>query len=542
MRRLLALWLPCLAIDRLRRTSRGRSPAWPVGEPFVLTTLTHNRQIVVAVDPVAEAAGVQVGQPVADARALEPGLIAEPADGSADAVFLDQLSQWATRFTPWAAPTGDPMTGEAGLLLDITGCAHLFGGEARLLSRVVAALAQSGLTVRGAIADTVGAAWAVARTGPALTGYPGTPPPVGAPIGRAILSPAETATEREAVLSRALDPLPLIGLRLSAPVVVALEQLGLRRIGMVRSLPRGSLARRFERPVLDRLDQAFGLVAEAISPPSVPPRFHSRCGFAEPIGRTEDVVAALDRLLADLCTQLVEAGQGARRLVLTVHRVDGLATPITVGTSRPSRDPAGLARLFRDRLEGLDAGFGFEVIALAAPVTDPFVARQDPLDQPAGAAPEDLAALVDRLQGRVGDAAVFRTVAHPNHQPERSFRREPPFVRTPQGRLEHRPAIGVGTQRRRPIRLLTPPIPIEATAPIPDDPPLLFRWDGAVHRVAKADGPERIGPDWWHDRPGSPPRDYYHVEDTAGRRFWLFRDRPMTGAGPVRWYLHGLGA
>ncbi len=538
VRRLLALWLPDLAIDRLRRTD-GQEVA---GRPLVLTATASNRQIVLAADPVAEAAGITVGQPLADARTLEPGLIARPADPGADAAFLDRLGQWATRFTPWAAPTGDPAAGEAGLLLDVTGCAHLFGGEVGLLRRATAALARGGLTVRGAIADTVGAAWAVARSGTALTGSPGAPPPDDAPIGPAIVMPTGTPAEREAVLARALDPLPPTGLRLPPAVVTELERLGLRRIGQLRGLPRGSLARRFERPVLDRLDQAFGAVAEPITPRRPPPRFHTRLGFAEPIGRTEDVTAALDRLLDDLCGQLAAAGRGARRLILTLYRVDGLATPIAVGTSRPNRDATALARLFRDRLDGLDAGFGFEVIALVAAVTDPVTARQDTLDQPAGAAPEDLAGLVDRLSLRLGDQAVFQAVPRPSHQPERAIRRRSPRARPARARSAERPAALSETVPRRPVRLFDPPRPIEVTAPVPDDPPLMFRWDGTVHRVVKADGPERIGPDWWRDRPTALPRDYYHVEDTVGRRFWLFRDRPMTATAPARWYLQGLGA
>lgn len=542
MRRLLALWLPDLSIDRLRRPANRPDGAAALGHPLVLTTAANNRQIVVAADPMAEAAGVAVGQPLADARAVEPGLVALPSAPLADRAFVDRLAVWATRFTPWAAPTGDPMTGEAGLLLDITGCAHLFAGEVGLLRRVVGGVARAGLTVRGAIADTVGAAWAVARAGPALAGGPDAAPDPAAPIGRAILAPARISAEADIGLARTLDPLPLVGLRLPPPVIADLERLGVRRIGQLRDLPRGSLARRFERLVLDRLDQAFGTIAEPITPCQPLAPFGARLAFAEPIGRTEDVEAALDRLLVTLCADLERAGQGARRLVFTLHRVDGQATPLAIGTSRPSRDPKALARLFREDLQGLDAGFGFEVLALAAPVTDPFVPRQDHLDQPQGAAPEDLAGLVDRLVLRLGPDAVFRAVAHPAHQPERAIRRVAPIAHRVQAPLTAIVPDPPAAPPCRPIRLFDPPIPIDATAPVPDDPPLLFRWDRTVHRVAKADGPERIGPDWWQDRPGGPPRDYYRVEDETGRRFWLFRDRPMTASAPVRWYLHGLGA
>ena len=531
-RRILAAWLPTLPTDRLGRTcSPGATSDASFDRPRVVCGGQHGRLVVVAVDAAAVRDGLAPGMALADARAIEPGLQAFPADPAADAAALAGLADWAGRYTPWAATCGAPTEGEGGLLLDITGCAHLFGGEAGLVRDLVRRLAGFGCGVRVAVADTPGAAWAVARVGPGHG-------PGGGALGAALIRPDGTAA--------ALAPLPIAGLRLDAGTVAMLVGLGLRRIADLRALPRSALAARFGPDALRRLDQAYGAAAEPITPRRPPPAHAARMTLAEPIGRREGVAAGLDQLLARLCGDLEQARQGARRLELALYRVDGAVLRLAVGTHRPSRRPAHLARLFAEELDGIDAGFGIETLVLSATAVQPLGAVQIPLDDPAlhvgvpaagDAALADLVDLVDRLSNRLGGGAVRRPVPRESHLPERAVAWAAPLAPPSAAAPRTWPA-----DRCRPLRLFAVPRPVAATAPVPDDPPVLFRWHGRVHRVVRADGPERIAPEWWCDPPGTSWRDYYRVEDTAGRRFWLYRAGPHDAARPPAWYLHGLFA
>lgn len=509
-RRVLALWLPCLPTDRVHRQGGARA-----GVPLATVAGDRGRRIVTGIDDAAAAAGLFPGMPLADARALDPRVHAVPADPAADARALQGLAAWCGRYTPWAGPHGGD-----GIVLDITGCAHLFGGEAALARDLCRRVRGLGFAARLAVADTVGAAWAIARVGP---GYGWQ----GAPLGAALIAPG---CAREA-----LAGLSVAGLRLDAATVAGLERAGLRRIGDLHALPRGPLAARFGRRVLQRLDQVSGAEGEAISPllPVAPHR--ARLAFAEPIGKTEDVEAALDRLLQMLCRGLEEAGQGLRRADLALYRVDGTVERRQIGTSVPMRRPDALMRLFRDRLDGLDAGFGIEVAVLSAGIVEPMTPAQPMLDRAAAArGGVALAELADRLANRLGEGAVFRPVVRESHLPERAVARQAAAAAPlPRSWPEEVP---------RPLRLLAMPQPVEVVAPVPDDPPVLFRWNGRPHRVVRADGPERIAHEWWHDRPRTPARDYYHVEDADGRRFWLYRDGAYDPDTPCRWYLHGLFA
>ena len=528
-RRILAAWLPTLPTDRLGCSRpTGAMPDASSGRPRVVCAGQHGRLVVVAVDAAAARVGLAPGMALADARAIEPELQAFAADPAADAAVLAALADWAGRYTPWAATCGAPTEGEGGLLLDITGCAHLFGGEAGLVRDLVRRLAAFGYEARVAVADTPGAAWAVARVGP---GYG----PAGGALGGALIRPGGTAA--------ALAALPVAGLRLDAGTVATLAGLGLRRIADLRSLPRPALTTRFGPEVLRRLDQACGAVAEPIAPHRPAPVHAARMALAEPISRREDVAVGLDRLLARLCGDLEQAQQGARRLELALYRVDSAVQRLAVGTHRPSRRPAHLARLFAEGLDGIDAGFGIETLVLSATGVQPLGAAQMSLDDPVlrgtapGAGDGALADLVDRLSNRLGGGTVRRPVPRESHLPERAVAWAAPLAPPAAAVPRTWPA-----DRCRPLRLFAVPRPVAATAPVPDDPPVLFRWGGEVHRVVRADGPERIAPEWWRDPPGTPWRDYYRVEDTAGRRFWLYRAGPHDAARPPDWYLHGLFA
>ena len=518
-----------------------------------------------AVNATAAKAGVLPGLSLAESRALLPGLTAADADPVGEENALDRLADWCGRYTPWTATdksSGDrgALGGGAGLWLNVSGCAALFGGERTLLEDLVARVARVGFSVIAAVADTPGAAWAVARF---ATGYDGRPV--------RIVPPGEAAA--------ALAALPIAGLRLPPALVGALGDVGLRSIAALRAMPRASLATRFGADVLKRLDQALGETDEPLAPRRPVPPMIARLGFAEPIARPEDIARAARHLIGDLCVRLAQAHQGARRLELTLYRTDGAVSRAAVGASRPTRDSVHLQRLFREKWERLDPGFGVEVATLAATEVDPLAAVQIPLPSCRSTSdPESLAQLIDRLGNRLGAGNVNRLVGWPSHVPERACREAPAASRGEDKRIvsrgkdkriasrgedkgaaarrEWRPAppadettppLGDQQSRQpRPLLLLPWPEPIAVIAPVPDGPPVMFRRGRRRHQVRVAMGPERIGPEWWLENGGLDPlrlsriRDYYRVEDSDGGRFWIFREGLYRPDIPARWYLHGL--
>ena len=462
---------------------------------------------------------------LADARALSPGLRVHGARPEADQQGLQRLTEWCGRYSPWVASDGAD-----GIKLDITGCAHLFGGEAALLADLEQRLGGFGVSVRAAVADSLGAAWGLARF---------------SATARTVARPGEGAAS--------LAPLPVAALGLSVEMVEGLERLGLGTIGKLARLPPPTLAARFGSKLVRRLDRALGREEEPVSPDPPASPFDSRLVFAEPIGRDEDIAAAAEQLTAALCAQLAAAEQGARRLVLRLYLSDGGIERLAVGCSRPSRDPGHLSRLLRERLANLEIGFGADVIALASPEVAALGAVQLPLgrlDRPAGSgslaesagtatADPDLGLLIDRLGNRLGFTNIARLAPFQSHLPERAVQVLAPLA-PPRGGAW-------ASDLPRPVRLLPAPELVEAVAEIPDGPPLLFRWRGRTHQVARADGPERIAPEWWHHpgrrgRRAPKTRDYYRVEDGEGARFWLYREGLFGGAETPRWYLHGLFA
>ena len=509
---------------------------------------------IAAVNPAAQAVGIGPGLPLSDARALQPDLKVTPAEPAKDIRALAALADWCGRYTPWTAPEAGGDAGESGdgVWLDISGCAHLFGGEADLLEDLIGRMHGLGYAARAAAADTPGAAWAVARFDMTAGQHTAIVPPGGA--------------------RKALADLPAAALRLSPMVVEGLARLGLRRAGDLYDLPRGPLVTRFGESLIRRVDQALGRAGEPISPHALPPAYRARLSFAEPVGRTEDVEAATRQLLATLCRDLERDCRGARRLELLCYRVDGETLPITIGTSQPVRDAGHLWRLFKEHFGAIDAGFGIDVMVLGARATETLAVEQADLANSVGkgrrlaagqiASDEGVEArmspLVDQLANRLGAANVVRLASHESYLPERAVYAVPVLKA---GRDARQRAWGSGpawfVNRPRPVSLFHPPQPLEAMAPVPDDPPVLFRWRRVVHRVAYADGPERIAPEWWEEAFGvrKPPlagmpesaltRDYYRVEDVDGGRFWLYRNglyRPDQSGETPRWYLHGVFA
>jgi len=337
----------------------------------------------------------------------------------------------------------------------------------------------------------------------------------------------------------AVARLSLAALRLDPAIVAALSRLGLRRIGDVLAQPRGPLARRFGRPLLEALDAATGARDAPITPVRPPPELAVAQDFLEPIVTREAIDATLARLLDRLCRQLEQAGQGARRLALYAFRVDSAVQSVAIGTGLPAREPRHFARLFRDRLETLEPGFGFDRLALEAPLAEAMAGTQGSLPQgssdgrdgiDAAARQQALAQLLDRLGQRL---PVWRPAPRLSHWPERAIARASAFasIETPPGWPGPAP---------RPVRLLRRPIALEAIALLPDAPPSLLRAGRTSWRVRRAEGPERIEPEWWRDpRPDRLPRDYYRVELTTGTRLWVCRSGLPGADTAPRWWLHG---
>ncbi len=463
--------------------------------------------MVLAADAAAQAAGLHVGMAATKAQVLVPGLVIQPADPAADAAALDQLALWALRrYAPIAA--ADPPD---GIVIDTAGADHLYGGEAAMLSIMVKRLETSGIAARAAVADTWGAAHALAR-------YAAWP--------IRIVPPGDVAT--------AIASLPLTALRLPSPMVVELRTLGLAQISDIMATPRAPLALRFGPEILRRLDQALGRVTEAIDPirPDMVIEVHRQ--FPEPIAAAETIARYIGKLVAQLCAALEAKGLGARRLDLICHRVDRRAQAIRVGTAMPIRDIKRLTRLLCDKIETIDPGFGIEILSLAATLAEPFDMKQHASALVEDATP-DVSDLIDVLANRVGEDRVYRAEPVVTDVPERCVRRVPALA----------PETGATwpTQWPRPPRLLTPPEPIETVALLPDHPPAFFTWRGIRRRVKRADGPERVFGEWWkRDAELVAVRDYFRVEDDAGERFWIFRagDGQDATTGSHRWFLHGL--
>lgn len=469
---------------------------------------------LVAVDERAEAIGLAPGLALADARAMHPGIEALAEDATADARLLSGLADWCDRYTPLVAFDGDD-----GLFLDVTGCAHLFGGEAALVDDVLARLHHLGFAARAALAATAGAAHAAARHG-----------------DRTLIAAGDEAPF--------LAPLPLPALRLDGATAAGLAAVGLKTVGAVITAPRAPLARRFGSALLLCLDRALGRLDEPLSPRLPLPLVCAERRLAEPIGLTEDVERLVLMLARSLATELERRGEGARLLELALYRVDGAVSRLAVGASRPLRDPLAVQRLYRERLralgDGLDAGFGFDMARLAVLQAAAFVPGQARLDGEDDSAPaEALALLADRIRARLGPEALLEPAGPASRLPERAARMMPlGTAAAALPRPEPDDSVTADSPVARPLRMFSPAEPVEAVAEVPDGPPVRFRWRRTLYRVARAEGPERLSPEWWRGESGG-ERDYFRVEDEAGRRWWLCRHGHYSEAAAPRWYLHG---
>jgi len=496
MTRVLSIWLPHLAIERWAKSS-DCAPETPV----VLTVEgTHGLLIHAATQAAAER-GARAGARLTDARALDPALVAVPADPDGDAALVARLARWAGRWSPLVEVDGD------GLRLDVTGVAHLFGGERGLVRDIRRSFAQVGLTVRVAIAPTAAASWALARHSPCIC-----------------------ADDLEARLA----PLHVSALRLDPDTVRTLERLGLKMIGALIAVPRLALARRFRgaEDVVGALDRALGRKPEPLTatPADAPPG--TLLKLEEPATHPEAASQALDRLVPELVRQLQERHLGARRLSLTGYRIDGSVAMASVATAIASREPKHLQRLLADKAAALNPEFGFDAFALTADWTEELDAAQESLvEEPSGE--RELARLVDRLTVKLGPKRVRRPQAEESHLPERASGWIPALVKAEPIELP---------QAQRPQRLLDRAEAIDVIYATPEGMPRRFVWRRAVHDIARVEGPERIAPEWWRQPSSARLRDYYRVEDSSGRRYWIYREgRIGDGRGGLpSWFIHGL--
>ncbi|RUU36060.1 DNA polymerase Y family protein [Mesorhizobium sp. M6A.T.Ce.TU.002.03.1.1] len=484
-----------------------------------------NAQRIAALDERAEALHLKRGMGIADARAMHPSIDVVEADPEADRRLLESLADWCDRYTPLVA-----LDAADGLFLDVTGCTHLFGGERSMLDDILSRFFYQGFDVRAGLAATPGAAWAAARFASDRI-VPGG--------------------EEEALLA----PLPLAALRIEPDIRASLESVGLRTAGAVMAAPRAPLARRFGVSLLLRLDQALGRLDEAVSPRLPVAPLSVERHLAEPIMLTDEIERLVKMLATTLKVDLERRGEGARRLALLLFRVDGAVSRIAVGTSRPLREPLLIQKLFHERLAALeqdiDAGYGFDLVRLSVLSAAAFDMQQADLAGETRDDGADIALFADRIRARLGDSAVLKPVAVESHLPERAVATLP-FAEAPQRVSPPKKPDKIqdtkpGFRPERPIRLFRSPEPIEVPATeMPEGPPMNFRWRRALYRVARAEGPERIAPEWWREAAGqedAPTRDYFRIEDSDGRRYWLYR-QGLYGASqvPPRWFMHGVFA
>ncbi|MCR9130274.1 MAG: DNA polymerase Y family protein [Alphaproteobacteria bacterium] len=510
MMRYAALSLPRWPVDRLRPR-----PADSLDQPFVLTLSGAGGERLHALSANAEDAGLTPGMGVADARALAPKLAARAADPDGDRAALVRFARWCGRFSPWTADDpGQP--GLDGVLLDITGCAHLFGGEAALLDQLVTEARGLGLEAHAAAAPTIGLAWGLAR--------------FAAPRR------AEGWVRTDAARP-ALDALPVEALRIGE-TAGKLRRFGLKTARDLLALPRASLARRFGLELVRRLDQASGAERESLTPLKPQADLRARVRFPEPLQTLDAIEAACGRAVEKLCEALKAEGLGLTRLRLTLYRVDGRARDLVVGAGAPTRDAAHLARLTKERLARatIDVGFGVDLVEAGAALARRLQEAQTDLSGGSGALDGEAVRLADRVDARLGAGAVRRAAPGDSHQPEAAgrWRSRAPLLKAWPVRPE-----------RRPLLILDRPEPAEAVAEIPDGPPRRFTWRRVRHDVTRAEGPERIAPDWWRAPVGTGPgfsRDYFRVETREGRRFWLYREG-LYGreTNAPAWFVHGAG-
>ncbi|MDF3078621.1 MAG: polymerase family protein [Sphingobacteriaceae bacterium] len=499
-KRFISLWFRHLVTDwlTLRRPELKEVP-------FVLVAPIRNRIVVTAANALAEEQGISVGMAAADAKAIVPDLQALDEIPGQSAKLLKALGEWCIRYTPLIS-----VDLPDGLILDVSGCAHLWDGERGYLKEIVTRLRSKGYDVRAAIADTIGTAWAISRYG------------------------KKTPVIKSGEQRNALLLLPPAALRLDSLILERLQKLGFYTISQFINLQRSALRRRFGDSFLLRLDQALGNEDEHVKLLRPIEPYSERLPCLEPIRTATGIEIAIKTLLEMLCKRLTAEGKGIRSAILKGYRVDGQIIQTVIGTNRPTFHTGHLFKLFELKISTLEPALGIELFTLDAIKIEDAEPEQEILWQAGGTGLQDssLAELLDRIANKIGSNNIHRYLPQEHYWPERSVK----LARS----LKEKPGTSWRTNRPRPSLLLPKPERIEVTALIPDYPPMLFIYKGEKHQIAKADGPERIEREWWLDE--GEHRDYYQVEDEAGRRYWLFRSGHYSGDHSKQWFIHGFFA
>lgn len=494
-KRYVSIWLKYLLTDHVQR----KEPAL-AKVPFVLSCPSHGRLIVAASNPEAARKGILSGMVLADARAIEPTTEVRNHDAELEQKLLLKMAEWCIRFAPIAA-----VDLPGGVILDASGCAHLWGGEEKYIEDIISKFALRGYQAKAAIADTIGAAWAMARFGTALVIPPGQQ-------------------------TQALLPLPSSGLRLNQEVLDKLTKLGLRQIKDVLGMSKASLRRRFGEEIISRINQAIGIEEE--HPVAVLPSetYSERLPCIDLIVTATGIKLALERTLDKLCDKLSSKEMGLRIARLLCYRIDGKIEEVKISTNRPSNNFHHLLKLFEPELSHIEPDLGIELFILEAPLVEACSPSQTHIWESKWAVDSiPFSEFIDRVQSRIGSHKITRWMPDEHYWPERACKKAITYNQTLQNNWK--------VERPRPLFLLPHPETIEVAAPVPDYPPMLFRRKGKVHKIIKADGPERIEQEWWIEE--GHHRDYYGVEDDEGHRYWIFRSGHYDAANKSQWFLHG---
>ena len=452
----------------------------------------------------------------------KPRLHIEPYDSFEDHKALEELAVWCHQFSPLVGLAEEEPV--ETLLLDVTGIAPLFGGEQALNHQITTAFRQQSLIVQVGLANTVGAAWALAHYFSVGRNEPCAVP--------AIKTSSDSSLPELRGACSGLLELPIEALRLPPAIVETLTRLGLERIGDLLPLPRNELKARFGAALLQRLDQALGKQPEIISQIQSPSDFTVEWLFEHPIAQQSIIQQVIRQLIERLCFMLLKQGKGSLQLSYRLTLLDHQPATFEVGCFRPSADANHLGKLTEMQLERLVLREPVTSIAICSTrharlsqqqkelFDDDSIRRDSPL----------VASLIDRMAGRLGRQAIVRCVLQSDAQPEKAYRYEPLVG-------------GSGSRKRnsnrspfslldRPLHLLAKPVALESYTVASNGSPSQFQYGGEQHTVSRHWGPERIETGWWRQR--GVRRDYYRVETTQGFRFWIFRSLQDE-----RWFLHG---
>lgn len=495
--RIVVIWFPHLITDWMLRRQVVLKEI-----PFALAMQERNRRVVKSVSSVAQAKGVCIDMVVADCKAIVPDLQVFDYDPEQPKKLLFALAEWLIRYTPFVS-----VDLPDSLILDVSGCTHLWGGEEAYLTDIHQRLSGFGYTTRAAIADTKAAAWAVSRF---------------AKAGSIVASGKQTDS---------LVPLPAAALRLDSSTAEKLQKLGLNTIGSFMTMPRTALRRRFGQKLLTQIDRALGYEMEIMEPVKPIAPYQERLPTLEAIRTAPGIEIALKNLIELLCARLNKESKGLRKCELRCYRMDGNIQKIEISTNRPSRNTGHLFKLFESRIQQIEPDLGIELFVLEAAVVEDLQSTQDSFWTSGTANEAAIAELLDRLAGKTGANSIHRYLPAEHYWPERSVKSTPS--------LTEKATTAWRNDLPRPLHILPVPEPIEVSVPIPDYPPLLFIYKHTIHNVIKADGPERIEQEWWIQ--AGLYRDYYCVEDQHGARYWLFRSGDYD-RGDVKWFIHGFFA